>query len=91
MNDGPPKKNCICTVGYGRFGKHHANVLKHHPNAAVEAICETDHIALKQARVDFPDAKIYTEPINMLQEIKVDAVSVAVSYTHLTLPTTEAV
>jgi len=71
-----PRRIAFALVGYGRFGKHHANVLKHHPNAAVEAICETDHIALKQARVDFPDAKIYTEPINMLQEIKVNAVSV---------------
>ena len=36
-------------VGYGRFGKHYANVLHHHPNAVVEVICETDHIALQQA------------------------------------------
>ena len=63
-------------VGYGRFGKHHANILHHHPNAVVEVICETDHIALQQARSDFPEAKIYTEPFNMLQEINVDVVSV---------------
>ena len=71
-----PRRIAFALVGYGRFGKHHANVLKHHPNAAIEAICETDHIVLKQARADFPDAKIYTEPTNMLQEINVDAVSV---------------
>ena len=72
----PSKRIAFALIGYGRFGKHHANVLKHHPNTAVESICETDPIAVEQAKVDFPEAKIYTEPFNMLQEIKVDAVSV---------------
>ncbi len=63
-------------IGFGRFGKHHANILNHHPNVTVDAICETDPIAFQQAKNEFPDAKIYKEPLNMLQEIEVDAVTV---------------
>ena len=29
-------------AGYGRFGRHHANVLSNHPSAQVSAIAEPD-------------------------------------------------
>ena len=70
------RKIAFALIGFGRFGKHHANILNHHPNVTVDAICETDPVAFQQARNEFPDAKIYKDPFNMLQEVKVDAVSV---------------
>ena len=70
------KRISFALIGFGRFGKHHANILNHHPNVTVDAICETDPVALQQARNEFPDAKIYKEPFNMLQEIDVEAVTV---------------
>ena len=72
----PSKKISFALIGFGRFGKLHANILKHHPNVRVDAICEIDPLAVQQARNEFPDAKIYTEPFNMFQEINVDAVTV---------------
>ncbi|MGA1493653.1 MAG: Gfo/Idh/MocA family protein, partial [bacterium] len=72
----PSKKISFALIGFGRFGKLHANILKHHPNVRVDAICEIDPVAVQQARNEFPDAKIYTEPFNMFQEINVDAVTV---------------
>jgi predicted dehydrogenase len=70
------KEITFALIGFGRFGKHHANVLKHHPNSLIKAICETNPIAAEQARIEVPDAKIYTDPLNMLQEVDVDVVTV---------------
>jgi predicted dehydrogenase len=70
------KEITFALIGFGRFGKHHANVLKHHPNSLIKAICETNLIAAEQARIEVPDAKIYTDPLNMLQEVDVDVVTV---------------
>ncbi len=72
----PSKRISFALIGFGRFGKHHGNILKHHPNAIVDAICEIDPVAVQQARSEFPDAKIYTDPFSMLSEIDVDAVTV---------------
>ena len=72
----PSKRISFALIGFGRFGKHHANILKHHPNVIVDSICEIDPAAVQQASREFPDAKIYTEPFSMFQEIDVDAVTV---------------
>ncbi|MEC8436127.1 MAG: Gfo/Idh/MocA family oxidoreductase, partial [SAR324 cluster bacterium] len=58
------RKIAFALIGFGRFGKHHANILNHHPNVTVDAICETDPVAFQQARNEFPDAKIFKDPFN---------------------------
>ena len=54
-------------AGYGRFGRHHANVLSNHPSAQVSAIAEPDPFAIEQARKDFPETQIFEDPVRMIQ------------------------
>ena len=63
-------------AGYGRFGRHHANVLSNHPSAQVSAIAEPDPYAIEQARKDFPDTQIFEDPVRMIQEMEFDAVNI---------------
>ena len=63
-------------AGYGRFGRHHANVLSNHPSAQVSAIAEPDPDAIEQARKDFPETQIFEDPVRMIEEMEVDAVTI---------------
>ena len=45
-------------AGYGRFGRHHANVLSNHPSAQVSAIAEPDPDGIEQAHKDLASRKI---------------------------------
>ena len=63
-------------AGYGRFGKHHANVLSNHPYAQVSAIAEPDPDAIEQASRDFPKTQIFEDPVRMIEEMDVDAVNI---------------
>ena len=63
-------------AGYGRFGRHHANVLSNHPSAQLEAIAEPNQVAAEQARKAYPEAVIFDNPFRMLEEMEVDAVSI---------------
>ena len=63
-------------AGYGRFGRHHANVLSNHPSAQVSAIAEPDPSAIEQARKDFPETQIFEDPVRMIQEMEFDAVTI---------------
>ena len=54
-------------AGFGRFGRHHANVIANYPSSRLLAIAEPNELALEKARKEFPEATIFK----------------AVSYTHL--------
>ena len=46
-------------AGFGRFGRHHANVIANYPSSRLLAIAEPNQSAFEQAGKEFPETKIF--------------------------------
>ena len=63
-------------AGFGRFGRHHANVIANYPSSRLCAIAEPNQLAFEQASKEFPDTAIFKDPFKMMEEVDMDAISI---------------
>ena len=63
-------------AGFGRFGRHHANVIASYPSSRLLAIAEPNELALEKASKEFPETAIFKDPYRMMEEVEVDAISI---------------
>ena len=63
-------------AGFGRFGRHHANVIANYPSSRLLAIAEPNELALEKASKEFPETAIFKDPFRMMEEVEVDAISI---------------
>lgn len=63
----------IAVVGYGRFGKLHAQIVEDHPLAVLAAVVEPSEQAREQARASHRQVSVYPDMRGLLDE-PVDAV-----------------
>ncbi|HIO21265.1 MAG TPA: Gfo/Idh/MocA family oxidoreductase, partial [Nitrospirales bacterium] len=64
-------------AGFGRFGRHHANVLASHPAVELVAIAEPNKVQADEAQLIYPRAKIYECPFQLIEEVHPEALSIA--------------
>ncbi len=76
----------IGILGYGFMGSTHGEMLKGIEEASVVAIADPLPEAREKAKKDFPDAKIYSDSLELLKNPEVDAVIIATPpNTHIPL------
>ena len=63
--------------GLGAFGAEHLARLAGRPDVAVAGVADIDPDALERARPLAPAAKLFTDPLRLIDEIEADAVIVA--------------
>lgn len=69
----------VAVIGLGAMGSNHARVYGELPQAELVAVCDCDSARLERAaRIDSTTVAGYTGYVQMLDEVRPDAVSVAV-------------
>jgi myo-inositol 2-dehydrogenase/D-chiro-inositol 1-dehydrogenase len=63
-------------IGYGAWGSHHARGIGQVPGAQLTAICARSAASREQAAADHPQARLYADYRDMLQQESLDAVDV---------------
>jgi myo-inositol 2-dehydrogenase/D-chiro-inositol 1-dehydrogenase len=70
-------------IGYGAWGKHHAQAIVNAPGAELVAIAAKTESTATQAQKDYPDLNICTGYQELLKEASIDTVDVVVpNYMH---------
>ncbi len=70
-------------IGYGAWGKHHAQAIRNSPGTELVAIAAKTETTAAQAQKDYPDSKVYTDYHALLKDASIDIVDVAVpNYMH---------
>lgn len=70
-------------VGFGAWGRHHAQSIVAHPDAQLAAIVAPSEASRSAAAKDFPPAAIFSDHREMLAQMKLDLVDVVTpSHTH---------
>lgn len=77
-------------IGFGAWGKHHANAIAKSENAELVAIAANSSSSVKAAQEAFPDAKVYGQYKELLEAEDLDAVDVVVP-SHLHFEIADAV
>ncbi len=70
------KKLQIGVIGLG-MGSAHVHGYRQHPQAQVVALADTDSVRLNQRGQEFGIASLYTDPLKMFRNEKLDIVSIA--------------
>ena len=78
------KKHKVAIIGCGRLGQYYAEAYTTYPDTEIVAIAEHNPERREQAGRKFSVKNIYPGARELLNDI-------AVSYTHLTLPTSDLV
>ena len=65
-------------IGYGLFGKHHANAIFRNANCELVGIAAKSKESLAQAREDFPGATVCDDFRELLQRKEIDVVDIVV-------------
>ena len=75
-------------VGFGAWGRHHAQSIIGHPEARLAAIVAPSEASRTAAAKAFPDAKIFADYREMLAQVKLDIVDIVTpSNTHCEITT----
>ena len=78
-----PKKLAIGIVGTGGIARLHARgIMNESPSLNLAAVCDTDTEALKRFCEKFPGTAVYNDYTDMLADVDIDAVLVALPH-HL--------
>lgn len=75
-------------IGFGAWGKHHANAIAECENAELVAIAANSPSSVEAAQDAYPDAKVYARYQDLLESEELDAVDVVVpSHLHFEIAT----
>jgi len=70
-------------AGFGAWGKLHAKSIVENPDAHLVAICAATEATRAEARATYPDAKIFSHPLEMIAQVRAEIIDIATpSHTH---------
>jgi len=70
-------------IGYGAWGRHHAEAIKRAPGASLAAIACASEDTATRARAEHPGVDVYTDYRSLLDDPAIDAVDIVVPiYLH---------
>lgn len=76
-------------VGYGAWGRHHAQAIAAHPEAELAAVVAPSEVSRGLAREHFPGVEVFATAQQMLETLAVEVVDV-VAPNHVHFPIAEA-
>ncbi|MDE6831243.1 MAG: Gfo/Idh/MocA family oxidoreductase, partial [Muribaculaceae bacterium] len=91
--DGETRRARIALIGTGSRGQYHLHNLKNIPHAEVVALCDIYEPHLKEASELFPEARLYTDYHDVLNDPDIDGVIIATplgSHAPITLDALDA-
>ncbi len=76
-------------AGFGAWGRYHATAIQTNPDALLTAIAAPSPASRAAAAEAYPEARIFSDPMEMIQSIDCDVVDIVTpSHTHRTLAET---
>src|ERR1041385_5557858 len=70
-------------AGFGAWGKLHAKSIAENPDARLVAICAATEATRAEARTSYPEAKIFSDPLEMIAQVRADIIDIVTpSHTH---------
>lgn len=77
----PPVRFAL--AGFGAWGKHHAKSIFDHPEAQLVAVCAHSEATREEARLAYPRAQIFSDPLEMIARGGFEIIDIATpSHTH---------
>ncbi len=84
MSTSQEKPVQFALIGFGAWGKHHADAIEKCPDADLVAIAARSEASVEAARVAYPHARIYSDYRELIAAGGLDCIDVVVpSYLHL--------